>query len=87
MTAEEVRSILGDPHESFITRLGQESEGGAWDATVWIYFGERDERYLEVERLRKDMFFFYPPDGDMRLNHWVLEVERRSIDGVPPENT
>ena len=74
MPASEVKDLLGPPDADFVSRFGQETKKGEWQGRVWLYFGDRDSRYHHVDRRLKDTLVFYPPDGDMHLNHWKFEL-------------
>jgi len=73
LSAEAVRASLGEPDAAFLSEFGDETSEGKWIGMVWIYFGERDPEFKLVKRRVKDTYVFYPPEGQMRLNHFVLE--------------
>ena len=79
MSSHQVKSALGPPDFTYVSKFGRESQGGEWVGMVWVYFGEEDPRYKHVERRMKDLYVFYPPEGGMRLNHWKIEI----LPGLP----
>jgi outer membrane protein assembly factor BamE (lipoprotein component of BamABCDE complex) len=72
MSAEQVKSIFGEPDEQYTAPFGSDV-GDEWNGRVWIYFTQRDPRLQHVKRYKKNVFVFYPPDGEMKLNHWDIE--------------
>jgi hypothetical protein len=72
MGAEEVRLLLGDPDEQYVGEFGTDT-GEEWNGMVWVYFTELDKSLMYAKRYKKNILVFYPPDGDMKLNHWELE--------------
>jgi len=73
MTPEEVLGVLGEPDARYDSVFGESTEGGEWNGRVWLYFGDPDPSLKHLERRRKDLYVFYPPDDGMLLNHWALE--------------
>jgi hypothetical protein len=86
MSSEKVLGHLGVPDAEYVGEFGRESRSGSWDGRVWLYFGAQDPRYTKIDRCMKNILIFYPPDGDMQLNHWDAEVEWSTLDGSEPSS-
>jgi hypothetical protein len=72
MSSEEIRTIFGDPDEVYTAEFGQNTDE-VWTGKVWLYFTELDTQLKYAKRYKKNMFVFYPPEGEMTLNHWKIE--------------
>lgn len=72
MSSEEIRATFGEPDEQYVGEFGADTDT-AWTGQVWIYFTELDKNLRYVKRYKKNVFVFYPAEGDMRLNHWEIE--------------
>ena len=72
MSAEEIRSIFGEPDEEYTAEFGS-GVGNEWKGRVWIYFTRLDPKLMYAKRYKKNVFVFYPAEGNMRLNHWEIE--------------
>ena len=72
MSSDEVRAIFGNPDKAYDASFGK-SVGEPWTGRVWLYFTEKDRKFRHVKRYKKNLFVFYPPGDQMKLNHWVIE--------------
>jgi hypothetical protein len=77
MTASELTELFGQPDTTYAMQFGTETDR-AWNGVAFRYYAERDPRYRWVDRWKKNTFYFYRTDEDLRLNHWVLEHEPQS---------
>lgn len=73
MSPEEVSGIFGEPDEQYVGKFGADV-GEEWNGKVWIYFTSLDTRLKHAKRYKKNVFVFYPTEGDMKLNHWEIEA-------------
>jgi hypothetical protein len=72
MDSADVFEIFGQPDEELDARFGADV-GDEWTGRVWIYFIERDWVYKYAIRYKKNVFVFYPVDGQLLLNNWEFE--------------
>ena len=72
MSSDEVRALFGSPDKAYDASFGK-SVGEPWTGRVWLYFTEIDRKFKHLNRYRKNLFVFYPPGDQMKLNHWVIE--------------
>lgn len=72
MGSNEVRAIFGTPDKTYDAPFG-ENVGEPWTGRVWLYFTKVDPKFTHVKRYKKNLFVFYPPGDQMKLNHWVIE--------------
>ena len=72
MSSDEVRALFGMPDKEYDATFGK-SVGEPWTGRVWLYFTEKDRKFRNVKRYKKNLFVFYPPGNQMNLNHWVIE--------------
>lgn len=73
MSSSEILRIFGEPDEQYVSTFGADV-GEEWSGRVWIYFTKLDTRLQYAKRYQKNMFVFYPSEGDMKLNHWEIEA-------------
>ena len=72
MSPDEVRAIFGSPDKIYDAPFGK-NVGEPWTGRVWLYFTKVDRKFIYVKRYKKNLLVFYPPGGQMRLNHWIIE--------------
>ena len=72
MSPAEIRTIFGSPDKIYDASFGK-NVGEPWTGRVWLYFTQVDRKFRYVKRYKKNLLIFYPPGGQMRLNHWVIE--------------
>jgi len=72
ISSKQIQDIFGEPDEQYVGKFGADV-GEEWNGRVWIYFTELDQRLKHVKRYKKNVFVFYPTEGDMKLNHWEIE--------------
>ena len=72
MSSDEVRMLFGTPDKAYDASFGK-SVGEPWTGRVWLYFTKRDRNFKHVKRYEKNLFVFYPPGNQMKLNHWIIE--------------
>jgi len=72
MRSDEVRELFGTPDKAYDASFGK-NVGEPWTGRVWLYFTKRDFKSKHVKRYKKNLFVFYPPGDQMKLNHWIIE--------------